>query len=202
MRGNFCDTKKLARVEVFLKVGFYQGIQKLDCCRVEVCNKSKHWRKDIKTILPPAGLNLSTNQIVQNLLNNQCLRSKLLLNVAPLFLSPTDEVQCRGGAYCHHHVWPCVCTSVFRFRTISLKMLAVLLSYCIHTSLRGCWCAFWGLWPSTYFLTFHFEVIIDFHWLRKISSVFWTISRKVFAGLFSYCTHTSLRGCRCAFWGL
>ena len=30
----------------------------------------------------------------------------------------------------------CVCASVFRFRTISLKPLAGLLSYCIHTSLR------------------------------------------------------------------
>ena len=27
------------------------------------------------------------------------------------------------------------------------------------------------------------------------------ISRKAFVELFSYCTHTSLRGCRCAFWG-
>ena len=31
---------------------------------------------------------------------------------------------------------------------------------------------------------------------------FWTISQKAFAGLFSYCMHTSLRGCRCASWGL
>ena len=31
---------------------------------------------------------------------------------------------------------------------------------------------------------------------------FRTISRQAFAGLFSYCMHTSLRGCRCAFWVL
>ena len=35
--------------------------------------------------------------------------------------------------------------SVLRFRTISRKPLAGLLSYCIHTSLRGCRFAFWGL---------------------------------------------------------
>ena len=39
--------------------------------------------------------------------------------------------------------------SVFRFRTISLKPLAGLLLNCIHTSLRGCRCAFWGFWPLT-----------------------------------------------------
>ena len=56
----------------------------------------------------------------------------------------------RGGGYCHHHVWSCVCASVFRYRTIYLNPLARLLSYCIHISLRGCRCAFWGyyLWPS------------------------------------------------------
>ena len=37
----------------------------------------------------------------------------------------------KGGGYCHHHVWPCVCTSVFRFRRISLKPLVGLLSNCI-----------------------------------------------------------------------
>ena len=35
--------------------------------------------------------------------------------------------------------------SVFRSRTIYLKPLAGLLSYCIHTSLRGCRCAFLGV---------------------------------------------------------
>ena len=46
-----------------------------------------------------------------------------------------------------------------------------LLSYCIHTSITGWRCAFWGLWPLTWFLTFDFEAIIDFNWLRMISSV-------------------------------
>ena len=105
-------------------------------------------------------------------------------------------------------------------------------------------------------LTFDFVAIIDFNWLRMISSVsgrylgkrslncfhtahtnpwggvdvpfrgydlwpnflpvilrrlstsfnfgdkfsFRTISHEAFPGLFSNCTHTSLRGCRCAFW--
>ena len=35
-----------------------------------------------------------------------------------------------------------VYATLFRFRTISLLLLAGLLSYCIHTSLRGCRCAF------------------------------------------------------------
>ena len=26
----------------------------------------------------------------------------------------------RGGGYCQHHVWPCICAFMFRFRTISL----------------------------------------------------------------------------------
>ena len=69
-----------------------------------------------------------------------------------------------GGGYCHHHVLPGGRASVFRFRTISLKPLAGLLSYCIHTSLRGCRCAFLGLWPLTWLLTFNFEAIIDFNW--------------------------------------
>ena len=43
-------------------------------------------------------------------------------------------------------------TSVFRFRTISRKPVAGLFSYCIHTSLRGYGCVFWGLWPLTFFL--------------------------------------------------
>ena len=61
--------------------------------------------------------------------------------------------------------------SVFRSQTISLKPLAGLLSYCIHTSLRGCRCAFCELWPLTLFLTFDFEAIIDFNWLLMSSSV-------------------------------
>ena len=100
----------------------------------------------------------------------------------------------RGGGYCHHHVWPCGRASVFRFQTISLKPLAGLLSYCIQTSLRGCRCAFWSLWPLTYFFTFDFEAIIDFNWFR-------IISRKAFPGLFSYCTHKSLRGVDVPFGG-
>ena len=66
------------------------------------------------------------------------------------FLSPAHEVG--AGAPAHEigagdivftmsgraAVWPCVCASVFRFRTLSLKPLVGLLSYCIQTSLRGC----------------------------------------------------------------
>ena len=37
----------------------------------------------------------------------------------------------------------------FTFRTISRKAFAELFSYCTHTSLRECTCAFWGLWPLT-----------------------------------------------------
>ena len=71
----------------------------------------------------------------------------------------------------HHHVWPWGRASVFRFRTIYLKPLAWLPSYCIHTSLRGYGCAFRWLWPFTYFFTFGFGAIIDFNWLWMISSV-------------------------------
>ena len=52
-------------------------------------------------------------------------------------------------------VWLYICASVFRFRTISRKPLAELFSYFIHTSLKGCRCAFWGLWPLTWFLSLH-----------------------------------------------
>ena len=31
----------------------------------------------------------------------------------------------RGGGYRHHHVWPCVCASVFRFRISGLNNLKV-----------------------------------------------------------------------------
>ena len=46
-----------------------------------------------------------------------------------------------GAGYCHHYVWR---VSVFRFRAISLKPLAGLLSFFIHTSLGRCTYAFWG----------------------------------------------------------
>ena len=89
----------------------------------------------------------------------------------------------------------------FSFQTISRKAFAELFSYCTHTSLRGCRCAFWGLWPLPYFFTFDLEAIIEYLILDDKLS-FRTISHEAFAGLFSYCTHTSLKGCRCAFWGL
>ena len=57
--------------------------------------------------------------------------------------------QSRGGRYCHHHVWPCGRAFAFLFRMISRKPLAGSFSYCIHISLRGCRCAFWGLRPLT-----------------------------------------------------
>ena len=41
---------------------------------------------------------------------------------------------------------------------------------CMHTSLRGFRCAFWGLWPFTYFFNFYFATIIDFYWWQMISS--------------------------------
>ena len=56
------------------------------------------------------------------------------------FLSPAHEVGAgdivitmSGRAA----VWPCGRASLFRFRTISQKPLAGLLSYCMQTSLRG-----------------------------------------------------------------
>ena len=63
------------------------------------------------------------------------------------------RLQCRGSGDCHQHVCPCGRASidafVFRFRTISWKAFAGLFLYCIHTSLRWCRCAFWGLLPLT-----------------------------------------------------
>ena len=59
----------------------------------------------------------------------------------------------RGRGYCHHLVWPSGCASVFRFQSISWRLLAGLFSCCIHT-------------PHS---TFDFEAIIDFNWWREIS---------------------------------
>ena len=76
----------------------------------------------------------------------------------------------RGGEHCHHHVWPCVYVSPFRFRRITRKPLAGLFSYCINTSLKRCRYVYWGLRPLTYFFTFNFGAIIDFNWWRMINS--------------------------------
>ena len=71
---------------------------------------------------------------------------------------------------CHHHVWPCGCAVVFRFRMISWKLLAGLFPYCTHTSLKGCRCAFWGflmLIEISYF-TQAVHVFICFIWFYVV----------------------------------
>ena len=74
--------------------------------------------------------------------STSCLASDILARLKIVLLAPAHEV---GGGYCHHNLWLCDRVSVFRFQTISWKLLAGLFSYCIHTSLRGCRCVFWGL---------------------------------------------------------
>ena len=113
-----------------------------------------------------------------------------------IFILFIPRPRCRGGGYSHHHVWPGGRASVFRFRTISLKPLAGLLSYCIQTSLRGCRCAFDLVFDLWFWGDYRLFLIVD----KKFS--FRTISCKAFPWLFSYCTHKSLRECICAFWGL
>ena len=63
---------------------------------------------------------------------------------------------------------------------------------CAHTHPLG-WCnrAFWRLWLLIWFFTFDFVAVIDFNWWGTISSFSGRYPRKAFAGLFSYCTHTS-----------
>ena len=99
------------------------------------------------------------------------------------FLSPAHEVGAGDIV-----ITMSVCASVFHFLMISLKPLAGLLSYYIHTSFRRCRCAFRGLW----LLTFDFEVIIDLKWLRMINSVSgWYLAKRLLDCFHTAHTHPS-----------
>ena len=65
------------------------------------------------------------------------------IHITNLLFIPAHKVGV--GGYCHYYVWLWLCASMFCFRMISRKPLAGMFSYHIHTSLRGCRCAFWGL---------------------------------------------------------
>ena len=57
----------------------------------------------------------------------------------------------------------------FIFRTIySSESVCWIVCILPQTFLRECRCAFWGVWPFNYFLTFDFEAIIDFNQWRGI----------------------------------
>ena len=123
----------------------------------------------------------------------------------------------------------------FSFWVIFWKAFAGFLSYCTHTSLRGCRCAFWvyDLWPiflllilrpsvtllapglpsnrsfseflhcthSDYGVPEESHIIIFRYYLPVSKMSFQMTSWKAFAGLFSYCTHISLRGVNVLFGG-
>ena len=88
----------------------------------------------------------------------------------------------------------------FSFRTTSRKAFAEL----FHTAHTHSWGG-----VDVPFGVMTFDLIFDLwfggdYWLQLIAGdkfSFRTTSRKASAELFSYCTHKSLRGCRCAFWG-
>ena len=106
------------------------------------------------------------------------IHSKCVNPHPPPFSRPNED---GAGNY---GVRPSVCLSVFpsvcphfRFRTIYREHMGELLLYCIHISLMGRRCAFWGYAQNT----------CSF---RHKQPRFWSNVLETHGGLLSYCTHT------------